>query len=161
MEYQPTGKVLFLQLCDQLAQVKLVIYKEGSESVGFGLPEEWQTKTGVTNQLATVQYVGGSKKIANNEVTGITLRLYIKPWRALGLSDRLTVLAHSVGFAEKGGGTPYYDFIFEEGLESAATKVIIYDIFQLLHRTLLETFGAGYRTMPMAEIPVDIEALPC
>jgi hypothetical protein len=161
MDLQITGKALFLYLCEQLTQIKLAVKEEErKESVAFLLPEEWQKETGVTNQLAAVQYKGGPNQIMQNKVTGITLRLYIKPWKALGLSYALTALAATLDFPEKGGSVPYYDFMFGEGIESMTTKVIICDLFKLLEHHLVNRLGTSYATLPVGKMPKELALLP-
>lgn len=169
MLLDPLGKELFRELCKQLNKLKLVIdeekIQEGGriESVPFFFHEDIQMEgnhKSLKRQVAAVQYNGGKKKISNNEVTGVTLRLYVSPLAVFGLEE--TLEKHTTFRSQLKGpaSSPYYDYIFDEPYSSIDIQHSIEVLFADLNEGFMNLFNPIQAKLPLADLPEIIKTLP-
>lgn len=167
MLLDPSGKVLFLELCIQLNRLKLEInekefYKTGKlESVPFNYRPEIQQKGDaktLMGQVATVQYNGGEKVLLKNRTTGVTLRFYLKRFEAFGL-DSVLEKHTDLRSAKKGPSTSqYYDYIYDKPLIDVSTS--IQALFDDLENEFHRAFGPTQDSLEAEVLSDSIKELP-
>ncbi|WP_232699985.1 hypothetical protein [Brevibacillus daliensis] len=168
MKLNPEGKELFWEICKQLNDLKFVVdtmkfERERVESVPFLFPSKIRSEHSTKNihlQVAAVQYIGGRSSYEKNLIAGITLRIYLAPFRELGIEDIFGVENRFRSTLKGSSRTPYYDYVFDcnnydkEDIIKESSKAL-----SSLNEKLLDTIPY-YSTLPIEKIPESIITLP-
>lgn len=111
-------------------------------------------------QVAAVQYNGGKKRILNNEVTGVTLRLYLSPLEVFGLEN---ILDKNTTFRSRIKGpssSPYYDYIFDQPYSSKEVLDCIDALFTDLNKEFIKVLNPIMDRLSLGKLPEIIRYLP-
>lgn len=167
MRLDMEGKELFWEICKQLNSLKLAVdvkklQPQRIESVPFLLPDEIQWEGNHKDlklQFAAVQFNGGKQEILNNRISGVTLRFYVAPFKAINIHE---ILEKNLKFRSELKGsskTPYYNYIFDHPYSTTEVSNTIHHLVQEIRYKFSEIFPF-YNSIPVENLPKIIKDLP-
>lgn len=111
--------------------------------------------------MATVQYLGGEKKINQNEIDGIVLRFYLDPLKEIGIDQIIEGEVSNKSHLNYENSYPYYDFTFRSSYNYAQDiNFQINFLFAKIDNALAKKFGETYKHLPISNDCYWVQDLP-
>jgi len=169
MLLEPHGMELFWELYKRLNGLKLVTEEVKARSgrridpIFFYFHKKIQLENNHPSlklPVAQVYFNGGENHILRNEVTGVTLRIYLSPLFVFGLEKVLENYKAYRSELKESQVSSYYNYVFVDPYSSENIYRYLDALFTDLHEEFQIRLNPIQENLPLAKLPDRIYSIP-